>query len=101
MASRLDLQNQLEKILGSRNVYYQPPESIKLNYPAIIYSLDRIATKPADNTNYIATKRYNLILIDKNPDSDFIEPILHMPGCRFDRTYKADNLYHYSFTIYY
>ena len=40
MASRLELQDTLETILESRNVYFNPPESIKMNYPAIIYKLD-------------------------------------------------------------
>ena len=38
MANRLDLQALLEDLLGSRNVYYQPPESVKMNYPAIVYA---------------------------------------------------------------
>jgi len=33
MGTRLELQNLLENILGSRNVYFQPPENLKLNYP--------------------------------------------------------------------
>lgn len=100
MASRLDLQTQLEEILGSRNVYYQPPESIKLQYPCIIYNLERIEERHANNNSYILSKLYNVILIDRDPDSIFMEPILHMPSCKLDRTYKADNLYHFSYTIY-
>ena len=34
MASRLELQSKFEELLGSRNVYYQPPESIKMSYTA-------------------------------------------------------------------
>lgn len=40
--SRIDLQYLLENILGSRHVYFQPPETVKMNYPAIVYSLDGI-----------------------------------------------------------
>ena len=42
MASRIKLQAKLEELLGSRNVYYQPPETLKIEYPAIIYSKSRI-----------------------------------------------------------
>lgn len=42
MASRLNLQTFLEEILESRNVYFQPPESVKMKYPAIVYALDDI-----------------------------------------------------------
>ena len=42
MADRLDLQGLLEELLESRNVYYKPPESIKMQYPAIRYSKKKI-----------------------------------------------------------
>ena len=42
MRNRLDLQKIFEDILGSKNVYFQPPESLKMKYPAIRYSLDDI-----------------------------------------------------------
>ena len=49
MASRPELQTKLEELLGNRNVYYQPPESVKIEYPAIVYSKIRIDTRSADN----------------------------------------------------
>ena len=39
MGTRLELQNKLEELLGSRHVYFQPPESVKMEYPAIKYSM--------------------------------------------------------------
>lgn len=102
MASRLDLQNKLEKILGSRNVYYQPPESVKMEYPAIVYSKKRPDGKYANNKIYMLTKCYELILIDRKPDN-VIADILPMEFelCSYDRTYKSDNLYHDVLTLYY
>ena len=38
MDRRLQLHEELCSVLGSRNVYFQPPETIKLTYPCIIYS---------------------------------------------------------------
>ena len=52
MDSRPNLQTKLEQILGSRNVYFQPPESIKLNYPAIVYKRSNIQNTFADNEVY-------------------------------------------------
>lgn len=101
MASRLELQTELEEILGSRNVYFQPPESVKMKYPAIRYSLSSIENRHADNRAYKQTKAYELILIDPNPDSEYIDKLSQLPYCRFDRFYPADNLNHYVFTIYY
>lgn len=101
MASRLDLQIQLEELLGSRNVYYQPPESIKLKYPCIIYSLSDIDDYKANNNSYKRSRKYELLLIDNDPDSEFVDSILHMPYCRFDRNYSASGLNHFVFSIYY
>ena len=56
MPSRLELQTLLEEILGSRNVYFQPPESVKMNYPAIVYSLDDIENSFANDGVYSSKK---------------------------------------------
>lgn len=99
--SRIELQNLLEGILGTRNVYYQPPESIRMEFPAIIYSLNRIKNNHADNSVYIKNKEYELTVIDWDPESEIIEKVLELPFCRFDRSYKADDLNHFVFTLNY
>ena len=100
MASRLNLQTKLEEILGSRNVYFQPPESVKIQYPAIVYSLRNIEREFANNLKYVITPSYEVTLIDKNPDSEYVEKILELPYSDFDRQFASDNLNHYVFTIY-
>lgn len=100
MANRLDLHNKLKTILGSNNVYFQPPESIKMRYPAIVYSLATIKKLPADDLAYLKHRAYTLILIDPNPDSEIVDQILELPMCSFDRAYAADNLNHWAFTIF-
>lgn len=101
MASRLELQTLLETILGSRNVYFQPPESLKINYPAIIYGLDNIESTFADDGVYLFHKRYSITLIDKNPDSLFVDKIAKLSTCKFNRHYKSENLNHYVFSLYF
>lgn len=101
MASRLKLQTELEELLGSENVYFQPPSSVKMKYPAIKYSLSNIEIKHADDTSYNNKRVYELILIDSSPDSEFVDKLLQLPYCSFDRFYPSDNLNHYSFTLYY
>lgn len=98
--NRLILQGTFEEILNNRNVYFQPPLSVQLKYPAIVYSLKQIESDFANNGVYKRTPSYEAILIDKNPDSEYIDKILQLPYCRFDRHYKADNLNHFVFTIY-
>ena len=100
MASRLDLQTKFEEILGSRNVYYQPPASVKMQYPAIVYRRKGIDTRFANNVVYMHSTSYEVVLIDKNPDSEFIDKILRLPYCSYDRHYTSDNLNHDVFTIY-
>lgn len=101
MANRLYLQSLLEDLLGSRNVYFQPPESVKINYPAIVYGLDDIKNIHADDGVYLSQKRYWVMLIDKNPDSEFIDKVAQLPTCRFDRNYTSENLNNWRFSLYF
>jgi len=95
------LQSKLEELNGNRNVYYQPPESVKIAYPAIIYSRKNISTKHADDVKYLKKPCYEIIVIDRLPDNDVIEKLLELPYCSFDRHYVSDNLYHDVLTLYY
>lgn len=101
MATRVDLQNVLEELLGSRNVYYQPPESLKMSYPAIVYSRKTIDNSYANNSVYKQNYAYEITVIDKNPDSEIVNKVSKLPTCRFDRHFKSDNLNHDVFTLYY
>lgn len=101
MGSRLELQNLLESILGSRNVYYQPPESIKIKYPAIIYSRNNIDNNFADDMVYMQNHTYQIIVIDANPDSEIVNKISKLPMCRYNRHYTSDNLNHDVFILNY
>ena len=101
MGSRLELQNLLESILGSRNVYYQPPESIKIKYPAIIYSRNNIDNNFADDIVYMQNHTYQIIVIDANPDSEIVNKIFKLPMCRYNRHYTSDNLNHDVFILNY
>lgn len=98
--TRQKIQMVLEMLLGSRNVYYQPPESITLKYPCIIYQLADIRTRYANNRPYTNTRMYEIKLIHKNPDTDLVDKIMELPTCKFDRSYPYDNFHHFVFTIY-
>lgn len=101
MASRLELQSMLEKCIGSRNVYFQPPESLKMSYPAIRYSISGIENNHSNDDIYIQRTRYTLTVIDKDPDSVIVKVISLLPRCKFDRTYTSGGLNHTVFTLYY
>ena len=101
MGSRLELQTELETILGSRNVYFQPPETIKMAYPCIIYSRVAGNTQFANNKPYTFAIQYRILVVDKNPDSLIPNKVALLPACTFDRHYVTNNLNHDVFNIYY
>jgi hypothetical protein len=101
MASRLDLQNKLEELLGCRHVYYQPPESVKMEYPAIRYSKKNIKSTYANDAKYSMTDCYELIVMDRRPDNPVIKKLLALPYSSYDRTYNSDNLCHDVITLYF
>lgn len=101
MANRLELHELLCETLGSRQVYFQPPSSIRMKYPAIIYSRSRIGNEFANDSVYNQTYKYSITVIDEDPDSEIVERVSKLPMCSFDRHYTADNLNHDTFTIYY
>ena len=101
MASRLELHSKLVELFGSKNVYYQPPESIKMEYPAIKYSKSNIRNAYANNTPYIQSTSYQIIVIDSKPDNPVITKLLRLPMCSYDRNYISDNLNHDVLTLYF
>lgn len=101
MSSRTNLQNKLEEILGSENVYFQPPASVNINYPAILYFRKDIENVPANDDVYLQRHAYEVVVVDKKPDSEIVERVSLLPLCSFDRHYKSDNLNHDVFTLYY
>ena len=101
MRPRTELQSLLEAILGSEEVYFQPPSTVRITYPAIIYKQDYAKTAFADNSPYKYDKRYQITVIDKNPDSLISDKIASLPQCSFDRHFTSDNLNHYVFNIYF
>ena len=99
--TRLTLQTKLEDLLGSNHVYYQPPENLKMEYPAIRYSKSDEEDIYANNIKYLSMSVYDLIVIDKKPDNPVIKKLLELPYSEFDRHYVADSLNHDIIRIFY
>jgi hypothetical protein len=98
---RHQLQTLLESIVGSGNVYFQPPESVKLSYPCIIYSRSDGNTEFANDKPYTRRTEYDVMVIDKDPDSLIPEKISELPMCVFKQHYTKDNLNHDIYTLFY
>lgn len=107
MNRRLMLHEQLCKILGCPNrgiecrVYFQPPSSVRMKYPAIVYALDDIQNTFANDRVFLSDKKYSVIVIDTNPDSPIVDKVAEMPTSRFNRHYTKDNLNHYVFEVFF
>lgn len=99
MVPRDPLQSILETIVD--NVYFQPPEDLRMVYPAIRYERARADSAFADNIPYRTTKQYQLILISRSPDNVAFESLIALPMCSHERFYVADNLNHDVFNIYF
>jgi hypothetical protein len=101
MGSRLELHTELTTMLGNDNVYYQPPESKKMEYPAIKYSKTTVDSKFADNRAYSNMRCYQLIVIDPKPDNPVIDKLLEMTYCKHNTHYVANGLNHDILTLFY
>lgn len=98
---RVELQRMLESMLGSRNVYFQPPTGMKLQYPCIVYNLDAANDIHANDKIYRRLYRYSLTYITKNPEDPMRDTIDDLQYCSFNRFFASDNLNHFVYTIYY
>lgn len=101
MGTRLELQSRLEDILGSENVYFQPPPNVTMSYPAIVYNRDYQAVQFADNSPYYRTRRYQVTVIDADPDSLIPDKIAGLPMSVYDRHSIVDNLNHDYYDVYF
>ena len=102
MGTRLELHEELVEVLGSRNVYYQPPETVQLKYPCIIYHKANPYDIRADDKRYLKINRYDLTVISKEADNSIADDLVeHFTYCSYDRAYRADNLYHDALELFY
>lgn len=102
MERRQELNDKLCATLGSENVYFNPPETIKLKYPCIVYSQDGDTERRADNNLYKHIKRYQLTIIDRNPDSTIPDDVLALFSmCSFNRYFVSDSLNHWVLSLFY
>ena len=101
MKTRIELRELLASQTGLQNLYFQSPETVKMKYPCIVYGFNGLDSKFADDEKYIKRKKYTITIIDKDPDSVYPDKLVELPYCSFDRSYTADNLNHWVYTIYF
>lgn len=100
---RIELQNILEDILGTSNVYFQPGPSLSLKYPCIIYNRSSVRTMPADDRIWNCRQQYSVTVIDYDPDSqipfDLLEEFQKL--IRIESNYRSNGLNHTKLQLYY
>lgn len=101
MHSRTDLREILYSIAGKDNVYYQPPSNTRMTYPCIRYKRSKIQNDYADNKVYIQHYRYEITVMDKNPDSKIADAVSKIPRCQYINEYVVENIHHTIFQIFY
>lgn len=102
---RQEFQAILEGVLTAEgldpNVYFQPPENLKMKYPCIVYHRQYLTKIHADNRQYLLDRQYRVVYIDRRPNSDVLDAILALPYSRYMSHTNIDGLNHDAFEIYY
>lgn len=101
--TRIDFHNELLSMMpvDAQNVYYQAPPKEAMKFPCIVYGLDSLPTRKADNLAYNIDKNYKLTYISKSPSEDFpVELLKKFPKSTFITRFVNDGLYHNVFQIY-
>lgn len=101
MGRRHKLHEELES-LGAKKTLFQPPPSVQLEYPAIIYTIKSTYTTNADNRVYTGHRFYQIELIDPDPDTPLIDALLNkFKMIKHVNNFKTSNLNHNVFDLYY
>jgi hypothetical protein len=101
MGTRLELQAALEGLQEGVSVYFQPPTNIEMNYPAIVYNRDYQHDDHADNQRYAYTRRYQVMVIDRDPDSAIPDKVSALPMSKYVRHFTTEGLNHDIYYVYF
>ena len=96
---RVELQELLKEYCDT--VYFQPPSSIRINYPCIVYNRSTDYINRANDKLYMKEKLYRVTVMDKNPDSDIADRLQELPWAVIISRDVIDNIYHTTLNIYY
>jgi len=83
------------------NVYFQPPENFKLEYPCILYKREDAEFRHANNALYDQFKKYQVTVIDRDPESGIPDEVAKLPMCSFNRHFTADGLNHDVYQVFF
>ena len=104
--NRIDLHNKFVEILGTQGqlvsrVYFQPPPSVKLEYPCIIYKRYDQKDFFSNDKIYLRLKRYSVTVVDKNTDSQIPDMVGALRYSSFSSHFAIDGLNHDVYSLYF
>ena len=88
----------LKEIVGN-NVYCNPRSNLKSQYPCVVYRINDILNKNADDEVYKQNIKYDCTLITKNVNDPLLKDLSKINTFRYSRHYVVDGLHHYAFLI--
>lgn len=99
-----DVRDKLYLVNNTQNVYYDPPDSIRMEYPCFRFESNNYNVTHADNKAYIKKPRWTVTYITR--DVEEIETIADQmldifQYCNFDTSFRSDNLEHAVFNLYF
>ena len=95
-------ETKIKSVLSSicSNLYFQPPTGTSMQFPCIVYSRQRIDQKKADNIKYKTDVLYEVIVIDRDPDSEIVQAVADLPTTCHTNFYTKNNFNYDVFTMY-
>lgn len=84
------------------NVYFQPPSSVKMVYPCIVYAKVSKLKLYGSDVAHVTKQEYRLTIMDTNPDSTIPEQIEDaFEYCNEYQRMTVSNLNHIFLSLYY
>jgi hypothetical protein len=96
-----ELQEILSDLDGVTEAYFQKPGNLTLVPPYIVYELNDEYVSRADDTIYSFMNKYSVTIVVREPDSPIPGMVRDLPFASFDRSFKAGQLYHTVYNLYF
>lgn len=72
-----------------------------MEYPCVVYEIDDETVLYADNIPYRRDRRYQVTVIDADPDSEMPDKIATLPYVKRNRRFSVGNLNHDVFAMFF
>ena len=85
-------------------VYFDPPTSVRMDYPCFRFVMNNTDSRYADNIHYMNHKRWAITYITRDVEDaeQVVKPVLNaFKYCTHETTYRAENLEHVVFNLYF